>query len=83
MEKNRSKYLLKNAAVFAMGSIGTKMIAFFLVPLYTNLLSTSEYGVVDLVTTISTVLAPMLILNINEAVMRFSLDEHALSLIHI
>ena len=60
-----------------MGSIGTKMIAFFLVPLYTNLLSTSEYGVVDLVTTISTVLAPMLILNINEAVMRFSLDEHA------
>lgn len=77
MGKNRSKYLLKNTAVFAMGSIGTKMIAFFLVPLYTNLLSTSEYGVVDLVTTISTVLAPMLILNINEAVMRFSLDEHA------
>lgn len=77
MEKNRSKYLLKNTAIFALGSIGTKMIAFFLVPLYTNLLSNSEYGIIDLVTTISTVLAPVLILNINEAIMRFSLDENA------
>lgn len=77
MEKNRSKYLLKNTAIFALGSIGTKVISFFLVPLYTNILSTSEYGVVDLVTTICTVLAPILILNINEAIMRFSLDENA------
>lgn len=77
MEENRTKYLLKNTAVFAMGSIGTKIITFFLVPLYTNLLPVYEYGVVDLITTTSTVLAPMLLLNINEAVMRFSLDENA------
>jgi len=45
MKKNeRGKYLAKNTALFALGNIGTKMISFFLVPIYTNALSTSEYG---------------------------------------
>ncbi|SDX70075.1 Membrane protein involved in the export of O-antigen and teichoic acid [Ruminococcaceae bacterium YAD3003] len=73
----RGKYLVKNTAIFALGNIATKFITFFLVPLYTNALSKPEYGIVDLVSTISIVLAPILILNINEAVMRFSLDKNA------
>ncbi|MCM1508600.1 MAG: oligosaccharide flippase family protein [Ruminococcus flavefaciens] len=77
MKESRKKYLLKNTAVFALGSMGTKLISFFLIPLYTNILSTSEYGIADLVTTISTVVAPVIILNISEAVMRFSLDKNA------
>lgn len=75
--KNRGKYLFKNTAVFAIGSIGTKLIAFFLVPLYTNILSTSEYGIADLIYTIGTVLIPLLTLNISEAIMRFALDKNA------
>lgn len=73
----RKKYLLKNTALFALGSFGTKMISFFLVPLYTNVLTTAEYGVVDLITTISTILAPVIILNISESIMRFALDHDA------
>lgn len=73
----RNKYLLKNTVIFAIGNFGTKIIAFFLVPLYTNLLSTSEYGIVDLIYTIGTVLVPVLTLNVAEAVMRFSLDKNA------
>lgn len=73
----RAKYLLKNTAIFTIGNIATKFIAFFLVPLYTNALSTTQYGVVDLVNTISMVLAPIIILNISESVMRFSLDKDA------
>ena len=75
--EGRGKYLAKNTAIFAIGSIATKLITFFLVPLYTNILTQSEYGVVDLVNTISTVLAPILILNIYEAVLRFALDKDA------
>ena len=75
--ESRGKYLAKNTAIFALGNIATKLITFFLVPLYTNILSTAEYGTVDLINTLCTVLAPILILNISEAVMRFALDKDA------
>lgn len=75
MSESRSKYLLKNTLIFSSGNLATKIISFFLIPLYTNLLSTYEYGVVDLIFTISTVAIPILTLNIMEAVMRFNLDK--------
>ncbi len=73
----RKKYLAKNTALFALNSIGTRLITFFLVPLYVTVFSTSEYGTVDLITTIGTILAPVITINIGEAVMRFALDEDA------
>lgn len=77
MEQQRGKYLMRNTIIFAIGNFGTKIISFFLVPLYTNVLSTSDYGTVDLVYTIGAVLVPLLTLNIAESIMRFSLDENA------
>lgn len=74
---NRKKYLVKNTAIFALNSIGTRLITFFLVPLYTYAFSTAEYGSIDLVTTIATIFVPIITLNIGEAVMRFSLDKDA------
>lgn len=75
MEK-RGKYLAKNTLIFALGNVGTKLINFFLVPLYTYALTTTEYGTVDLISTICMVLYPVFILNINEAIMRFCLDKN-------
>ena len=75
--ESRGRYLAKNTAIFAIGNVASRLISFFLVPLYTNILTTAEYGVADLVNTLCTVLAPILILNINEAVMRFALDKGA------
>ena len=77
VSESREKYLLKNTFIFTIGNIATKLITFILVPLYTYMLTTREYGVVDLITTISLVLAPVLFLNISESVMRFSLDKDA------
>lgn len=68
---------MKNTAIFAVGSIATKLISFFLVPLYTNVLSAEQYGTADLVHTICMVLAPVVVLNIGESVMRFALDKDA------
>ncbi len=73
----RRQYLAKNTALFALNTIGTKLINFLLVPIYTAVLTTSEYGTADLVSTIVMILVPFLTLNINEAVMRFCLDEKA------
>lgn len=73
----RKEYLAKNTALFALNTIGTRLITFLLVPLYTKAFSTAEYGTVDLITTIGTILVPIITLNIGEAVMRFALDDDA------
>ena len=74
---NRTKYLVKNTVVFAIGNIGSKLINFFLIPLFTNYLSTEQYGITDLIFTILSIAVPVIILNINEAIMRFAMDEEA------
>lgn len=75
--EKRNRYLVKNTAIFAVGNLAPKIIAFFMVPIYTNVLNTSEYGIVDLINTISMIAIPFLILNISESIMRFSLDKGA------
>ena len=72
---NRYRYLLKNIGLLTLSSFATKLLSFFLVPLYTNILSTTEYGTYDLFNTTIGVLLPILTLNIQEAVMRFSIDS--------
>ena len=77
MEKeSRKKYLFKNTILFSIGNFGSKIITFFLVPLYTNVLTASQYGTVDLITVLATVIAPIITLNISEAVMRFLMDKN-------
>ena len=67
MKKNRLTYLFKNTIIFTIGNLATRLIVFFLIPLYTNVLSTSEYGVVDLIITVATLIIPVLTLNIMES----------------
>lgn len=74
---SRRNYLLKNTMLFTIGNLGSKLISFFLIPLYTNALTTGQYGTVDLITTVSTVAVPVITLNIGESVMRFALDKNA------
>lgn len=74
---NRTKYLLQNTALFALGSIGTKLISVFMVPLYTYALTKSQYGTTDLIFTVSVVLTPFVCMNIHEAILRYCLDKEA------
>lgn len=69
------KYLAKNIGLLTLSSFATKLLSFFLVPLYTNVLTTTEYGTYDIIHTTIGVLLPILTLNIQESVLRFSLDE--------
>ena len=78
MEKNeKTKYLLKNTTIFAISNMATKLITFFLVPLYTFCLTTKEYGIIDLFFTISSVIIPIMTLNVVEGIYRFSMDKGA------
>ncbi|WP_186667710.1 lipopolysaccharide biosynthesis protein [Sporosarcina sp. BP05] len=73
---NTYKKLFNNTLVFAMGSLGSKLISFLLVPLYTYYLTKSEFGMVDLIITTTSLLVPIFTLSIFEAVLRFAMDEN-------
>lgn len=71
----RSKYLFKNVGILAISNFSSKVLVFLLVPLYTSVLSTSEYGTYDLIVSTVTLLYPILTVNIVDAVMRFSMEK--------
>ena len=81
---NKYVNLVKNIAIFALGSIGSKLIVFLLVPLYTNYLTTEEYGVADLVFTVAQLVVPIVSLVIFDSVIRFGLEhsEHPEKVLH-
>lgn len=72
---NKYIELIKNIGILTLGSFATKFLSFFLVPLYTNILTTSEYGIYDMFNTTIAVLLPILTLNIQESVIRFAMDK--------
>lgn len=71
---NKGSELAKNTAVIAIGKIATQMVSFFLLPLYTAVLSTEDYGIVDLVTTYAQLLLPIVTLQLEQALFRFLLE---------
>ncbi|WP_057829323.1 lipopolysaccharide biosynthesis protein [Liquorilactobacillus cacaonum] len=72
---NKYKKLVKNSFIFALGNFGSKVLQFALVPLYSYTLSTAQFGHVDLVTTVISLLLPLICFDIYDAVFRFSLDS--------
>lgn len=76
MEKNRSKNFIKDIFIFAIGGVGSKLLLFLLVPLYTNILTREEYGTADLVSTVAELIIPFLSVVIYEAVLRFGLSKY-------
>ena len=53
MAKSKYKYLFKNTFLFTISSFSSKILSFLLVPLYTTVLSTADYGTADMVFTTS------------------------------
>jgi len=71
---SREKELIKNTGIITIGRLCTQMISFFLLPLYTAVFSTTEFGVVDLFNTIVALLVPILTIQIEQALFRFLID---------
>ncbi|WP_230740167.1 oligosaccharide flippase family protein, partial [Streptococcus pneumoniae] len=71
----RYNYLLKNIGLLTLSNFGSKILVFLMVPLYTSVLSTSDYGTYDLFNTTISLLIPIISINISEGVLRFALDE--------
>ncbi len=73
--KNKYTTLISNTIIFALGTFGSKLLVFLLMPLYTSVLTTAEYGAMDVVVNVSNMLLPLVIVSINDGVIRFGMDR--------
>ena len=65
----------KNIAFITIGNFTSKILSFLMVPFYTAIFSTDEFGVVDLMSTTLNLIMPFLTLLVSEALLRFALDK--------
>ena len=70
--------LLKNTFIIAIGKFSTQVLSYFLLPLYTSILTTSEYGIYDLLVTICIFVIPLITIMMEESMFRFLIDEEEL-----
>lgn len=75
--EKKYKYFVKNVGILTVCNFSSKILVFLLVPLYTSILTTQEYGTYDLVITTVQLLFPILSLNIVDGVMRYLMDKDA------
>lgn len=74
-QEKKSVSLLKNIFLFFIANFMPRAITFFMVPLYTYCLSTEEYGTVDLLITSVQLLLPFLTIQVQDAMLRFSIES--------
>ena len=73
---SKYKKLISNTAILGAGTFTSKVLVFLLMPLYTALLSTEEFGTADVLTQTSNLLIPLACLGISDGLFRFTLDAH-------
>ena len=73
--ENKYKHLAKNTIWISLGTFGSRTISFFLLPLFTRVLTKDDYGKIDFFSTTVSLLAIFLSIEIAAAVFRFSTDE--------
>ncbi|MBA3348658.1 MAG: oligosaccharide flippase family protein, partial [Actinobacteria bacterium] len=64
----------RHSAIYGLGGIVSRVLAVFLLPLYTRYLDTNDFGAVGLVVALSAVLVTILRLGISSAFFRFYFD---------
>lgn len=72
---NKYTKLVSDTLIFGIGNFTTKLIYFFLMPIYTLTLTESEFGLSDLMNNSLQFILPILTLCISDAVFRFALDK--------
>lgn len=73
--RDREKSLIKNTGILAMGTLASKIFSFFLLPLYTAVLTTEDYGTVDVLQTVSSFAMPFVTLQLSSAIFRFIIEK--------
>ena len=72
---DKYKKLLSNTLIFAIGMFSSKLLTFFMVPFYTNVLTENELGTAGLVVQAANLLIPVVSCGVANSIIRYGLDR--------
>ena len=72
---SRRKKLLSDTLIIGIGTFGSKLLVFVLMPLYTAYLSAAQYGTAELITGTANLLIPFACVGITNGVFRFCAER--------
>lgn len=73
--QKQNKLLLVGTITYAIGSFGTKILNFLIVPLYTYFIEPSDLGDYDLLVTTVSLLSPLITMRISDAAYRWIINN--------
>lgn len=74
-QTSKNEKLIGGMFIYAIGTFGTKILSFLIVPLYTYYITTSEMGTYDLLHSTMSVLTPLVTLQISDAAYRWMIRK--------
>lgn len=74
--KDKYNFFVKNMSILTISNFVSKILVFLMLPLYTNVLSTKEYGTIDIITTTINLCIPIFTISIIEAILRYSMEKN-------
>lgn len=74
---NEIKKLIKSTGIYFLGTIGTKLVSFLLLPLYTAYIAPEAYGRYDLNINYATLFASFFFLDIWTGIMKFFFEQES------
>ena len=72
---NRYKKLFSDTVILGIGTFGSKLLVFLLMPFYTAWLSTDQYSTAELITGTANLLIPLACVGIANGIFRFAADR--------
>ena len=72
---NKGTSLVKNTMIYAIGNLGSKLLTFLMLPVYTMFLTTIEYGKFDIIVTTVALVLPIVSFQVTDGIYRFILTE--------
>lgn len=74
---NRYKKLFSNTVILSVGTLGSKLLVFLLMPLYTAWMTTAQYGAAEVITSIANFLIPVACVGVSTGIFRFAAGKDA------
>ena len=72
---NKYKKLASNTVILSIGTFGSKLLVFLLMPLYTAWLTTAEYGAAEMISGIANFLIPIACVGVSTGIFRFAAER--------
>lgn len=73
---DKYKKLMANTVIFAIGTFSSKLLSILMMPYYSRVLQTGEFGNGDLIIQVANFLIPIASIGISNAIIRYGLDKN-------